>query len=50
MNIFGLHITRASKLKKEQRDLVTAVRKQNALWNRVISKLLYENHQMRLAK
>ncbi len=71
MNIFGLHITRASTLKKERKawkDIVdkgvkglleaasivesdrAAYAKQNSLWNRVISKLLFENHQLRMAK
>ena len=76
MNIFGLYITRVSKLKKERKiefdamcgaaeDLVSfessrlgkiidkdraKYTKQNTLWNRVISKLLFENHQLRLAK
>ena len=50
MTIFGLHIVRASTVEKERKAIAAAIEKQNTLWNKVISKLLWENHQLRLKK
>lgn len=57
MTIFGLYITRAATIENERQErkvlldkLVAKYRKANTLWNKVISKLLWENHNLRLAK
>ena len=56
MNIFGLYITRASTLNKERDAATTAIkseievrRKESRLWDKIMSKLLWENFNLRKA-
>lgn len=55
MTLLGLYITKASKIEKERSErkmllekLVSKYKKANDLWNRVISGLLWENHNMKM--
>ena len=56
MTIFGLYITKASTIDKERVAVKNSLKsffrlqaKDNALWDKVMSKLLWENFNLRKA-
>ena len=57
MNIFGLYITKASTIAKERDAVKSALKalfkkraQDNTLWDKVMSKLLWENFNLRKAR
>lgn len=57
MKLFGLYITRASTHEKEQAGHKAVIKKvlkkraqDNSLWDKIMSRLLWENHNLRMVR